>query len=196
MENARVLSEEVLGAGRFLNLKCVTYTDANGVERKWEVTNRTSNNKNAVDGVDIIAIVKKKNEEDKLVLIKQFRPPMNKIVVEFPAGLVDDQQHSAGQTALRELKEETGYIGKVIGVSPEAAYEPGLTSSNLNIVHIEIDGDDEKNLGETEFDDAEFIETMLIPISELSEFLIEQGKKGYVIDAKVWTFAFGLSLKK
>ena len=39
--------------------------------------------------------------------MSQFRPPVNSICLEFPAGLVDEGE-TAEQSALRELKEETG----------------------------------------------------------------------------------------
>jgi 8-oxo-dGTP pyrophosphatase MutT (NUDIX family) len=46
----------------------------------------------------------------ELLLQKQYRPPIDKVVIEVPAGLID-----AGETveecAVRELKEETGYVG-------------------------------------------------------------------------------------
>lgn len=46
------------------------------------------------------------------MLQKQFRPPINKVVIEIPAGLVDAGE-SAAESAVRELKEETGYVGTV-----------------------------------------------------------------------------------
>ena len=53
----------------------------------------------------------------EVVLQKQYRPPLDKIVIEIPAGLVDEGE-SAEQAAVRELKEETGYVGKVLETSP------------------------------------------------------------------------------
>lgn len=48
---------------------------------------------------------------------KQFRPPINKVVIEVPAGLVDEGE-TAEQSAVRELREETGYVGTVEETSP------------------------------------------------------------------------------
>lgn len=48
----------------------------------------------------------------EIVLQKQFRPPANQIMIEVPAGLVDEGE-TAEQSAVRELKEETGYVGKM-----------------------------------------------------------------------------------
>lgn len=49
----------------------------------------------------------------QLVLQKQFRPPLNAICIEVPAGLVDEGE-TVEQCALRELYEETGYHGQLV----------------------------------------------------------------------------------
>lgn len=53
----------------------------------------------------------------EIVLQKQFRPPIGKVVIEVPAGLVDAGE-SAAESAVRELREETGYCGVVTESSP------------------------------------------------------------------------------
>lgn len=53
----------------------------------------------------------------EIVLQKQYRPPIDKITIEVPAGLIDEGE-TAEQAAVRELKEETGYVGKVTESSP------------------------------------------------------------------------------
>ena len=45
-----------------------------------------------------------------LVLIRQLRPAVNKTVIELPAGLIDKGE-TPKQAGIRELKEETGFIG-------------------------------------------------------------------------------------
>jgi ADP-ribose pyrophosphatase len=53
----------------------------------------------------------------EIVLQKQYRPPLDKIVIELPAGLIDAGE-TAEQAAIRELKEETGYVAEAIETSP------------------------------------------------------------------------------
>ena len=59
---------------------------------------------------------------------------MGTVTLELPAGLID-----AGETpavaALRELKEETGYVATVRSVSPAACMSPGLTNETVCLVH-------------------------------------------------------------
>jgi ADP-ribose pyrophosphatase len=49
------------------------------------------------------------------MIIVQYRPPVEAFCVEFPAGLIDEGE-SPEQAAVRELKEETGYSGKVCDI--------------------------------------------------------------------------------
>ncbi|KAI4215287.1 MAG: hypothetical protein LQ351_002186 [Letrouitia transgressa] len=69
-----------------------------------------------IDGVGIVAILQKPSGPE-LLLQKQFRPPVDKVVIEVPAGLVDGDE-TAAEGAVRELREETGYHGVVSEVSP------------------------------------------------------------------------------
>lgn len=60
----------------------------------------------------IVAILEKANGPE-ILLQKQFRAPIDKVCIEVPAGLVDEGE-TAKEAAVRELKEETGYVGEVL----------------------------------------------------------------------------------
>lgn len=49
----------------------------------------------------------------EVLLEKQYRPPVDKTVIELPAGLLDEGE-TPEECALRELREETGYIGEIV----------------------------------------------------------------------------------
>ena len=70
----------------------------------------------SIDGVGIVAILEKSSGPE-LLLQKQFRPPIDKVVIEIPAGLVDPGE-GAAESAVRELREETGYHGVLSEMSP------------------------------------------------------------------------------
>ena len=91
-----------------------TYTDPLGKQRTWESAERSTRpKKSPIDGVGIVAILQKPSGPE-LLLQKQFRPPINKVVIEVPAGLVDEGEQ-AEESAVRELREETGYVGIAAG---------------------------------------------------------------------------------
>ena len=48
--------------------------------------------------------------EGKIVLVKQFRKPLEQVILEIPAGKIDPgEENQLEMTAMRELEEETGY---------------------------------------------------------------------------------------
>jgi ADP-ribose pyrophosphatase len=67
--------------------------------------------------VDVCAIIKTPGKPDQVILELQYRPAMDTPSLEFPSGLVDAGEKPE-EAAIRELKEETGYVGKVTHVSP------------------------------------------------------------------------------
>jgi len=188
-----VVSLEELHTEKWLSLRRITYTDPLGKPRQWESVHRTTKT-GPIDAVDIIALVTKSGEPTQILLVKQFRAPVGKLCIEFPSGLVD-----AGETpeeaALRELREETGFTAKISSVSPETSYEPGLTDSTCAVVHAQIDGDAECNLNpQQDLQEDEFIERLLVPVGKLLEALKSAARENLAVDAKLWTFAMGLSL--
>ncbi len=64
------------------------------------------------DGVDVMAIIKSSVKKPQFILIANYRAPVDKYVLEFPAGLMDNEHLE--ENAMRELKEETGYVGKKV----------------------------------------------------------------------------------
>lgn len=53
-------------------------------------------------------------KDDKLILIKQFRYPLNEVIYEIPAGKMDIESETFKACAIRELEEETGYQSEEI----------------------------------------------------------------------------------
>lgn len=111
IETIRQLTEN-----RFLNMyelemkadtgKRSSYFVASRAKRTEELKIRTR--KNTADGVIIYSVYKEEeSDKEQLVLIRQYRCPIDTYVYEFPAGLVDEGEdfETAG---VRELKEETG----------------------------------------------------------------------------------------
>jgi ADP-ribose pyrophosphatase len=119
-------------ANTLLTISRITYTDPKGVERTWESGERLTRPPGSdIDGVGVAAILQdpaKPNDEPRILLQKQWRAPVDATVIEVPAGLMDPDE-TAESCAIRELKEETGYVGELV---------PDKTVRNPFICHASI----------------------------------------------------------
>ena len=77
-----------------------------------------------MDGVGVLGVLQLPSGPE-LVLQKQFRPPVGKVCIEIPAGLLDAGE-SVEQCAVRELHEETGYRGVAIKMGEGMTGAEGL----------------------------------------------------------------------
>lgn len=123
----------------WISLKKQTYVDAKGVSRTYECAFRShaSQKKRSArrpDGVAAIATT----PEDRLILVSQFRPPLNSRTLEFPAGLLDDDEDDV-DAAIRELAEETGFVAKRAKSRSKRpnAMDPGFSDCTLSFVTAE-----------------------------------------------------------
>ncbi|XP_069621316.1 ADP-sugar pyrophosphatase [Ranitomeya imitator] len=190
-----IIKEETLVKGKWVQLQETTYIDQEGKTRTWETVKRTTRREgNAVDGVAIIPVLQRTLHYECMVLIKQFRPPLGCYCLEFPAGLIDENE-TAEQAALRELEEETGYKGEVIERSPVSCLDPGLSNCTTYVVTVHINGDDSVNIKpKPKLAEGEFTETILMPKIEFRKRIDELVKKNekLVVDARVYTYALAL----
>ena len=120
----RIDSTETVASTRWLQLNTINYTDQERKARKWDVVTRTTKqSSDKADAVVIIPLLKHHNvggggdgnggnlKQIDTLLVEQFRPPVGQVTVEFPAGLIDEGE-TPEDAALRELREETGYVGE------------------------------------------------------------------------------------
>ncbi|CAG8579612.1 10380_t:CDS:2 [Diversispora eburnea] len=137
-EKVIIKNKKKIGTGDWLEIEEIEYIEPiTKTIRTWEVCKRKTNFvKQEVD--DIHGIIHSPNLPPQIILVIQYRPPIERYCIEFPSGLID-QGETVGEAALRELQEETGYIGKIKNISDPICYEPGLTDSMTRIVDIEID---------------------------------------------------------
>ncbi len=107
--------------------------------------------------------------DKKLVMIKQYRYPLGKTLLEFPAGHVEGDEDPA-QTARRELEEETGYRARKI--ERVYRYHPSVSRSNQNVHVFKATGLVE---GMTRHDGGEDINVQVMTTGKVRK-LIMQGK--------------------
>jgi ADP-ribose pyrophosphatase len=181
---------------RWVELKKIDYIDQTGCERTWEVASRKTRGKAGVDAVAIGTIILHPSRPPSTILVLQYRPPVDATTVEWPAGLIDADE-SPEEAAVRELREETGYSGRVLSVSATIASDPGMTTANMQLAMVEVrlnEGDEEP---EQYLDDGEHIQRVVVPLDELYEKLVAYSKEEKtVVSAKLFHWAAGLHFAK
>ncbi|MDR0299645.1 MAG: NUDIX hydrolase [Streptococcaceae bacterium] len=81
-------------------------------------------------GVSVLAIT----DDEKVILERQFRKPLDKVIYEIPAGKLEKGERSNLEAAiLRELEEETGYTAAKIVKVAEFYVSPGFCNE-INIL--------------------------------------------------------------
>ena len=158
----KTIESELIYEGAILNLRRDKVTVPNG-ESYREIIEH--------NGGAVLAAV---TDERKLVMVRQFRNPAQRVVFEVPAGKIDPGEDPI-VTAVRELKEETGYTaGNVrfltyfypcVGYSEEKLYLYLCT----DLVP-----------GETNFDENECLDIEEWDIDELCNMIMT----GQIHDAK------------
>ncbi|MBU0687430.1 MAG: NUDIX hydrolase [Candidatus Margulisbacteria bacterium] len=114
------LKSTKLHNGRIISLREDEVKLPNGKVAKREIVEHP--------GAVIIAAVTDKKE---IVLIRQYRKPVEAVIYEIPAGLVDEGE-SLKDAALRELKEETGYVAGKINQVLSAYTSPGYSTEVIH----------------------------------------------------------------
>ena len=102
MLRSQILEEKTLCRNRWTELVELTYRDDKNQIRHWEGVHRISRS-------SAVVIVPRLVPSGSYVLIRQFRPPTGKYLDPEPQELPTDKE-SPEETAVRELKEETGYL--------------------------------------------------------------------------------------
>lgn len=114
------------------------------------------------------------NEKKQLLMVKQYRKAVEKVLIEIPAGKLELNENPE-ECAIRELIEETGYKPNRITKMLDISTSPGFCTE---IIHIYLAEDLEDAY--LQCDDDEFIEVIKINIDEAVAMI----KNGEITDSK------------
>jgi ADP-ribose pyrophosphatase len=146
---------------------------------RWEWVERT----NTSMAVVIAAVT----ADGQLVLIEEYRRPLDARVVELPAGLVGDEPGAGDENlieaAKRELQEEAGCVSKRWKHLIEGPSSPGLTNERYTMF-LALEA---IKSGPGGGDESEDIHVRLVPLDQVETWLQERLKQGLLVDPKVYT---------
>lgn len=125
---------------------------------------------NAPDWVNVVATT----ADDELILVQQFRHGSGSIELEIPGGVMDPDDMSPVEAALRELREETGYEGSHARIIGQVYSNPAImvnTTFTVLVENCELKHDIELDAGED-------LITRLMPVADVRK-LAAEGQIGH-----------------
>jgi ADP-ribose pyrophosphatase len=161
----KTLSSEYIYKGRILNLRRdkVEIPGGNGKTSSREIIEHTG-------AVAIVAI----DEKGRIILEKQFRKAAEEILIEIPAGLLEEEEEPES-CAARELEEETGLIPGSLKHLTTIYSSPGFTTEKIYVYMAT-----ELKQGRLHPDEDERIDLIHVSLDEAVAMI----NKGDIKDAK------------
>ncbi|MDO5040764.1 MAG: NUDIX hydrolase [Peptoniphilus sp.] len=138
-----------------------------------ELPNKKYSKREIVEHSPAVAIVAV-TQEDELLLVKQYRKPIEKMIYEIPAGMVELKEKPK-DAAVRELREETGYTTDKIEYMTEFYTSPGFCDEKIHAFYTEDIEIDSQNL-----DEDEFLYCVKVPYDDVVKMIM----RGEITDAK------------
>lgn len=158
----KTLDTKRIYEGRIINLRVDTVTVQSGTSTREIVEH---------NGGAVIAAV---TEENKIILVRQFRKPFDRGILEVPAGKLDGDE-DPDLAAMRELSEETGYTAGRLEKLTELYPSVGYTNE---VLHIYLAT--ELTPGACHPDENEVLEVMEMDLEEVYRMVMD----GKIHDAK------------
>jgi ADP-ribose pyrophosphatase len=149
----------------------------------WEFASRS----NASGVVVIVAVT----GEGEIVLVEQYRKPVQASVIELPAGLVgdlNDPDESILDAAHRELEEETGFRAAHMELLMACPSSAGMSDEVITFVLAT----GLQRVGPGGGDASENIEVAVVPLDRIDHWLALQQGAGKPMDPKIFAALYWL----
>ena len=164
MDEIKRIDRKLITKGRVIDYYHDTMLMPDGSTVEWDL----------IDHVGAAAVVAVR-EDGKLLMVKQYRNPLERQTIEIPAGKLDSRDEDPKVAAERELAEETGYVCDNIEYLTTIYTTVAFCNEKIDIYVA-------RNLTKTHqhLDDDEFIDVEIHTIDELADMVIS----GKIVDAK------------
>jgi len=153
------IKKDKLFSGRIIDLYLEEVRLPNGNTSSREIIKHPG-------AVAVIAIT----EENKIVMVRQFRKAMEKVLVEIPAGKLEKGEEPI-TTAKRELEEETGYTCDSLTPLISFYTSPGFADE---LVHLFVTNGLRKDTVEHHLDEDEFVDLLEVTLEEAQQMVENQ----------------------
>ena len=175
---SKVYKIEKIAGTKFLSYYDLKYKNKNGKQNSWSAVSRADTKDyekrlfEKSNQRDAVLIGAYHIDMQKLVLVKQFRVPLNDYIYEIPAGLIDKGEDVL-TSAKRELFEETGLeLIEITEVFENLYVSPGVTDECVDIVFCTCKGD----ISDLHLEEDEDIEIGLYDEEEVRRILADKNK--------------------
>lgn len=156
LQETKVASKEIYD-GQIVQVYVDTIALADGQEATREVVRHCP-------CVAVLAVT----DDDKVVLVHQFRYPVNKPLLEIPAGKMDGEESETPEaTAARELAEETPYTAETLELIHNFYTAPGFCDEYMYLYRA----NGLKKNSQLKPDDGEVVDTVLYTRQETLDAL-------------------------
>ena len=119
----------------------------------------------AADWVNVIAVT----PGGDLVMVEQFRHGTESVDLEIPGGVMDPEDASPVETGVRELREETGYVGERARMVGRVRPNPAIMSNTCYTVLVE----DCLPRARIALDHGEDLVTRVVPLAEVRRLVAD-----------------------
>ena len=174
----KIISKNVLNITPFVELIQTNYINTKNKISQWVWCRRPKGRKAVV----IAATIEDSDGVNRLVVIQEYRIPIEGYEIGFPAGLIDKDE-SPEDAIRRELEEETGLkVEEIKHISPAVLSSAGITDEAIHMAYVIVSGTPNKD----KLESSEEIDTYLMDVDEVKDVMNSDGKN-YVIGKSAYT---------
>lgn len=159
----KTIASQTLYEGKIVTLKVDDVVLPDGQQAKREIISHPG-------AVAMMAVT----NEDRLVLVRQFRKALEKTILEIPAGKIEANEDPT-VSAKRELAEETGYVAEHVKPLFTFYTSPGFANERLHLFWAE-----NLHAGKMDLDQDEFVELVEYSLEDCLDAI----ERGEICDAK------------